>query len=715
MKKVILLLLSAFFFCGLSAQTTIEKKESGALIINIDPQNPKALKSLIDKTEYTNISQLKVNGPLKEKDIQLIFDHLTNLEALDLSGATLPKTYKFSKKADNKLSDDVFCLPSYSKITTLGVPETCKTLQNQSSNDLKILSGKRLRTITGKETKVDIFYVDDTDYSTYGYMYKIFYELDFRPRIYANTQFIPENYPLKKDGIDKLSIIVNGERGHDIYAQEHIYRYRTLDKKHNVNTHVLIANDNSNTSDIIEPVFLILLKKDCISLVNHSGTPSTVKLSDYEKYVDRIDEIEPYAFYGHSEIDSIDLNVNGLTYLGAYVFAGTNITSVTIPKTIEQISPYAFDSSSITEVIIESEYPPVIEDKYTDYKPYQYDKYPQRSIYESKNIKDIQFIIPKDTKERYSIGNWKQLHLREAGYQTDYEFTIEMPGTLCNYINDDNASNIINLTLKGFLDDTDYEALKKCKNLKKLDMSHCFTIISEKTQKAERDREESQLAFLQALYGLATEEAERQYNRGETSIGTVLEAHTVKNYLDEIQKLYDDNTFVADKNCKMPYKALEGLSVLKEFAYPVQLLSACVSLPGSIEKVTLPPMATEIGGFGGCDKLKTIQIPSTVTSIEARSFKGCNLDELDLSNTQITEFPEESFENCHVTVFKAPKGLKRMCCGYKFTTDNAWYYTQEPPTCFRFEGKMIHIPRGTKAGWSSVDKRIIIIDDIISE
>ena len=714
MKKVILLILSAFFFCGSSAQTTVEKKTSGALIINIDPQKPKALKSLIDKTEYTNIIQLKVSGPLKEKDIQLIIDNLTNLEALDLSGATLPKTYKCSKKADTELSDDVFCLPNYSKITTLGVPKTCITLLNQSQNDLKTLLGKKLRTITGKETKVDIFYVDDSDYSTYGYMYKILYELNFQPRIFANTQFMPENYPLKKDGMDKLQIIVNGERGHDIYDKEHIYRYRTIDKKRNINTHVLIANDNSNTSDIIEPVFLILLKKDCTSLVNHSGSLSTVKLSDYEKYVDRIDEIEPYAFYGHSEIDSIDLNVNGLTYLGAYVFAGTNITSVTIPETIAQISPHAFDDSSITEVIIKSIYPPVIEDKYVEYNPYNYNA-PRRNIANSKNIKDIQFIIPQNSKEKYSIGNWKQLHLREAGTQTDYEFTIETPGTLSNFINDENASNIINLTLKGFLDDTDYEALKKCKNLNKLDMSHCFTIISEKTQKAERDKEESQLAFLQALYGLATEEAERQYNRGETSIGSVLETHTVKNYLDDIQKLYDNNQFVADKNCKMPYKALEGLSVLKEFAYPVQLVSACVSLPNSIEKVTLPPMATEIGGFGGCKKLKTIQVPSSVTYIKSYSFQGCNLDELDLSDTQITEFPEESFDNCRITVFKAPKGLTKMCCGYKFQTDNAWYYTQEPPTCFRFEGKMIHIPRGTKAGWNSVDKRTIIIDDIILE
>lgn len=708
MKKVILLLLSAFFFCGLSAQTTVEKKESGTLIINIDPQKPKALKSLIDKTEYANISQLKVSGPLKEKDIQLIFDYLTNLEALDLLGATLPYTYKYSKKADTELNNDIFYLPSYSIITKLGVPGTCETLQNQSSNDLKILSGKRLRTITGKETKVDIFYVDDTDYSTYGYMYKIFYELDFRPRIFANTQFMPDNYHLKKDNMDNLQIIVNGDRGSDSYPHKHIYRYRTIDKKRNINTHVLIANDNSNTSDIIEPVLLILLNKDCISLVNHSGTSSAVKLSDYEKYVDRIDDIEPYAFYGHFEIDSIDLNVNGLTYIGAYAFAGTKFTSITIPESITQISPSAFDGSLIEEVIVESKYPPIIKEKYegreTDWK-----------VGDTRRIDRIQFIIPQNSKERYSIGDWKQLHIREAGAQTDYELTIEIPGTLSDFINDENASNIINLTLKGFLDDTDYEALKKCKNLNKLDMSHCFTIISEKTQKAERDKEQAELAILQALYGLATEEAERQYNRGETSIGTVLETHTVKNYLDEIQKLYDNNQFVADKNCKMPYKALEGLSVLKEFAYPVQLLSACVSLPGSIEKVTLPPMATEIGGFGGCKKLKTILVPSSVTSIKSYSFKGCNIDELDLSNTQITEFPEESFENCHVTVFKAPKGLKRMCCGYKFTTDNAWYYTQEPPTCFRFEGKMIHIPRGTKAGWSSVDKRIIIIDDIISE
>lgn len=750
MKKVILLILSAFFFCGLSAQTTVEKKESGAIIINIDPQKPKAIKSLIDKKEWVNLKQLRVRGPLKDKDIQFIYTYLTNLEALDLSGAIIYQSYEYPPKSGKIYNEKTFVIPQNSKITKLGVPLSCEELENNASNNFDILIGRHLKIITGKPVDVGTFvvsYSEEDDRHYYGdkELYETTTQMNFSPQIITNTSVPLDKMFLKQEHINEISLnnkaIINrdyynskptddGGLSWKVDAEDYTfkgqYRYRVGKKIKHATTFALITYSENNlwfyggfkngyiTEMGIEPVFLVLYGKKYISLVNHYGITPEVKLSDYEKYVDRIDEIEPYAFMGHSEIKSIDLNVKGLTYLGAYVFAGTNITSVTIPESITQISPHAFDDTSIKEVIIESQYPPVIEDKYVEYNPYNYNE-PRRNIANSKNINDIQFIIPQNSKEKYSIGYWKQLHIREAGTQTDYEFTIEKPGTLSNYINDENASNIINLKLKGFLDDTDYDALKKCKNLNKLDMSHCFTIISEKTQKAERDKEEAELAILQAIYGLATEEAKRQYNRGETSIGTVLETHTVKNYLDEIQKLYDNDKFVADKNCKMPYKALEGLSVLKEFAYPVQLESAYVSLPASIEKVTLPPMATEIGGFGGCKKLKTLQVPSSVTSIKPYSFKGCNIDELDLSDTQITVFPEESFENCHITVFKAPKGLKRMCCGHKFQTDNAWYYTQEPPTCFSFEGKMIHIPIGTKAGWNSVDKRTIIIDDIILE
>ena len=749
MKKLLLLfILSVLLCCGLKAQSTIETTDSGAIIIKMDMAKTKPVKKLLKDKDFVNIKQLKINGPITEKDIQFIYSTLVDLETLDLSEASLPYNYEYPAKSGKIYDFETFLLPKSSKITKLGVPVKCKTLQNETSNNLKVLLGYYLSTIRGTNVDVDIFYTS----VDYNYIYKLLAEMNFTPNIITNTGVPLNELFINEKNIGNCSlkpkIIINASQNSGLkynngkfswdkdtreYDYSEQYRYRTGKKTNYPTTFALITYSEQNlyysdahvhyiTDMGIEPVFLILYGKDYISLVNYDGIASNnksveVKLSDYEKYVKKIDEIEPYAFYGHPEITSIDLKVNGLTYLGAYAFAGTQFTSITIPESITQISPYAFDGSSIKEVIIESIYPPVIDDKYEDISKH----------HKEKNIlNELAFIIPENSKEKFNIGRWKSLHVREAGVKTDYELIVEMPGTLNQFINDNNAQDITNLVIKGFLDDRDFEAIRKCKNLQKLDLSHCFTLISEQTQKADKEKADAEIALVAFILNASHDEAKHRYEVGTATLGDVVSTYAMKEDINKFVEAYDKKEFVADKNCKMPYDALSGLTVLKEFIYPLQLQSACVSMPESIENVVFPPLATEIGGIRNCKNLKNIIVPPSVSSIRKYTFANCIFDKLDFSETLITEFPEGCFDKSEIKVFLAPKRLKSICCG-NFKVSKAYFYTQEQPNCLNewkirgilidnhFEILEIHIPRGAKAGWNNMvgSKTTYLIDDIL--
>lgn len=754
MKKLsLLIILSALLCCGLKAQSTIETTDSGAIIIKMDMAKTKPVKKLLKDKDLINIKQLKINGPVTDKDIQFIFASLTNLEALDMSEASLPLIY--DKKTGHIYHNDTFVLPNSSKITRLGLPASCIVLNNCATNDFDILIGKSLKKISGNMVNVSTFINNVTDDQNYrdNEFYGNIHSINFTANTITNTTIDLSKLYIKHDHIDEIPLktmfIINKDTkskfengsfstiidSYNYGPGAQCYRYRENKNTNYATTFALITYSIDNLSyyaghqgrrylidDGIEPVFLILYGKDYISLVNYDGMASNnksveVKLSDYEKYVEKIDEIEPYAFYGHPEITSINLKVNGLTYLGAYAFAGTNFESITIPENITQISPYAFDGSSIKEVIIESIYPPVIEEKYKEISKYHKEK---------NIINELAFIIPQNSKEKYNIGAWKNLHIREVGAKTDYELLVEMPGTLNQFINNDNAQDITSLVIKGVLDDSDFEAIRKCKNLQKLDLSHCFTIISEETQKKEKAQEEAELALAALILNAAADEAERRYEAGTATVGDVISTNVMKEKINSLIEQYDKNEFVADKNCKMPSDALSGLTVLKEFMYPLQMQSACVSMPISIEKVILPPYATKIGGFGGCKNIKRLNVPSTVSSISDYAFHDCVFNELDLSNTQITIFPEGSFHKIEIGILKAPKGLTNVCtfnCGRwsceSIKVNKMYFYTQEPPRCLKgnisglsYSGNYeVHILRGTKAGWS--DFGGIIIDDIL--
>ena len=94
---------------------------------------------------------------------------------------------------------------------------------------------------------------------------------------------------------------------------------------------------------------------------------------------------------------------------------------------------------------------------------------------------------------------------------------------------------------------------------------------------------------------------------------------------------------------------------------------------------------------------------------------------MDLSNTQVEQIGEGAFNNCiNIKTFKGSKYLKKLedysGNSFKFGTRKTvvgYFYTvEEPRGIDSGDFKEIHIPRGSKAGWSLLNRYTTIIDDI---
>ena len=144
-----------------------------------------------------------------------------------------------------------------------------------------------------------------------------------------------------------------------------------------------------------------------------------------------------------------------------------------------------------------------------------------------------------------------------------------------------------------------------------------------------------------------------------------------------------------------------------------------------LTEVVLPPCLEVLDtkfATGGMDKercdLQTINFPSTLRIIGDQSFKNCKkLQVVDLSNTKVETIGRETFKGCaSLRVFKGSKSFK----GFKSyeATDfrsggvQGYFYTPEQPKNFTGDGfSIIHIIRGTKAGWPNI-YRGTLVDDI---
>lgn len=181
---------------------------------------------------------------------------------------------------------------------------------------------------------------------------------------------------------------------------------------------------------------------------------------------------------------------------------------------------------------------------------------------------------------------------------------LEKPNTILSYLSPNKLDEVEDLTIIGFLYDTDIKILNECKNLKKLDLSKAVITTSPETQQARRDDAE----FASFLFGAMNSEAQRRYQNGTTSATTAWAA----NALSELADLDLKNVNKGIDECGLPRNSFYGLQFLEE--------------------VKLPLTATYIGGysFANCPSLKIVEFPPYLKTIGLGAFDNCGLESVKL-------------------------------------------------------------------------------------
>ncbi len=245
--------------------------------------------------------------------------------------------------------------------------------------------------------------------------------------------------------------------------------------------------------------------------------------------------------------------------------------------------------------------------------------------------------------------------LPEKGNPTlEYNFKLEKPGTILDQLPIDMLDKINSLTIVGILDENDIAIINKCKSLKFLDLSHCYTTLSEKLQK-ERNSEKE---FLHGLFQAAGELGEAQYRNGEIGVSDYLRSQVIS----ELGKDANDVKQGSD-GCIIVMKAFKDMT--------------------SLEKVILPYRATIIEGdaFSGCTNLETVQFPLYLKQINGDAFLNCkNLKKVKISS---------ALSFIHNTAFAGCTSLEIFDLGSSTTQEKVWRVILDSPKL-----KTAYLPKG---------------------
>lgn len=709
-------ILLTLFLLGVSSFcTSLFAQEKVSLNIEYPGTVQKALK----KINNTNIKALTISGNINNRDLSTIYS-ITTLDSLNLYDATFStlsdSINKLSSYSSVSIPSSEFWFDEASSINNLILPKETNVIRlvNPSINKtlISLVSHKPI-SVRGGRLSIYDYKIEDISGSS----------LNFSQNWDANIIRIAKKGPKSLSPKDSYyrSNFFTGR-----YLSESFHR-SDIDTVFYSFALVVPDIDFVTVEHPFESAILLAGAQNFYSIIHYNLTDESetnVVLSKAIKgIIPKVNNIEPYAFNNCNWIQSIDLRVDSLEYIGPYTFAGTSITKLTIPENIKQISPLAFDESNITDVTFESKYPPILADRYdidTNNPKFR----GNISIAHSSQIKNCSFHIPPGSFDNYNMGNWRQLHIIDSSQSSSMTITVKEAGTLKDYIPKDKAPFITTLVIKGFLNETDFDCIKLCNNLESLDLSYCYTTYSEGKIKKLAQSQMVENALIGEIFKIAGQQAEHNYEIGKgtlvDAIGTSMAEKYINSLVEEENSKLQNITAV--KSCLLESNCLEGLDNLRYFAYPLQLRYADVYIPKNVKSVKLPAAPEFFGGwrYDGME----IKLPESIK--EVGSFWYTHLKTLDLRDTQIEElnglfkFSKEDLPACDV--FYAPKKLKciteepNMRCSIK-TFKKSYFYTREKPNglnLYSYRANIeVHIPRGCKAGWVTEDiGDTVVIDDI---
>lgn len=728
LQKFLLLTLCLLF--GLTGYA-----DNGTLKVSLEKEGQ--LSKYVKKNDILNIASLSISGPINNDDLGLIFS-MSNLEYLDLSDAVLSKEKYDIKKGRDFYDGSTLRLVELPKLKKLITSKKYYNIANINSlpqlkyfavfdSDLNRRFKEENITLSLDTIALLSSHPRLDQSSKYNELHLANYTEKYDLESYADRLSSPIKTKVLISEVDGMAFVDHRNLATNIInipGFTILYHWSPNLSEQEVESVDVLAPYSYVGADITKlkipskvrklPSYLVgTSKKAPLSVLAQFNNPQwNAAIAEMTKDAD--EDMKAYImkqeFPLYSTINDIDLS--NIEDIDAYALDGCGIENLTLPPTLKYFHQKAFENNYVFEARFTSGAAPIVYDG----------DHNNTSSYLSETW--TKFIAPKGKIDKFRIGPWGgsinnsywSACLFEDGQETVYSFNIEKPGTLNQFITDDNALKIETLTLSGILYDTDFATINKCKNLRYLDLRNTFPCLSPETIKKNKETQEA----LMGLLGLAFEGAAADTRaKFETGQGSSFEAA----YYDALNKKYQElikadtgKSVSADPNCKLPEKAFDGLRFLVAIAYPSQLQTLTNGSLSSkiIQEVILPSSLIKLNAHIGSPRLSSINIPSTVNEIGGYVFNGSSrLEELDLRNTQVETIAWSSLYKCpNLTNFYGSPVLK------SFNRDNysedpelnvGWFYTKEKPSGLDYF-QIIHVPEGYAAGYSGL--HCTVIDDI---
>lgn len=743
-----LLLIIATMFNAVFAQSAEEAAKYGQLQ---EIQVPKAGKlGKFVKNADPNVTALKISGELNEKDLVVLFS-LPNVAYLDLQEAKVVATsYKFKDNFGNmterfigqndlllSCSDELkfLVLPHYvQKVALLKKPQHALDMlvadyrvkfiqprRSPDSNDNRInIDINEIKIYTSNEGKSIEEYFASLSKEQYGEVStdcKTLYLIGDGK--YCNgSKLFPEEIVIQSTG----ERILNVYMGKDPIVDLSSYN-RLLGAAFFMNDNIKKVYTGEKITEIPQLCFRYCRQLEFVDM------PA-------------VKTIKQFAFADCSSLTGVSMPsiayVEKHAFLDASQLRGT-IYTYKLPENRDVLDLSQFVGTGVSKIdLTEHAYAPDLVMPSDRTTPAYVKNY-------------VEFIIPANSrKHRYDVGEWKNLHVIEQGTQDTYSFKLDSVGMLQNLITEDNALNIRKLTLRGVLDESDFEVIRACKNLKYLDLTNCFTFQSTKNAKADLA---SNIALLQ-LFSMAStydrEKKEQQYEHYEVSTETVQAARVRENFLkglgvddisnEDIEKMFGNGKVILREECWLPQYALNGLTKLEELILPTKLLKIENEKSlfykdedkMSLRRVQVSKELKYIGDkvFKNAYNLQEINFSDSLQYIGVSCFRKSGLTKVDLSKTKIKYWGDsapkdatnmlftDAFLGCPLQEFRSPIGAQYPEKWYNgsqildWSSETVIYMNMPEPFC-KSESfgtyKELHIPRGMKAAWRGYPN---LIDDI---
>ena len=708
MKRFLIALVSMFMYTILPAQETmqVENKKVGKLA------------SEVGKSNAQKVKKLTITGVLGNKDFEFI-STMSNLEELNFIDATLSdEDYKEGKLTFIRNVELNF--PSMASLKKLyagdsrrldlilgnSVPNLKELYVSVTTKEISFLNSSVSLDVFGVKMVTSNYY--RSDINEYSYNEDKYRYYSRRGTYHDNTY----NFDAYKDFPIKAKVL-------EIPTKYYLYCSDSRDprkpykdvfpniiKCEKENMTILNLWDNSFNQSLLDDV-------DSLAI----GAFYNCDMTSF-KVPKKIKVLPKFCFKGCTNLKEIDLT--GIEKIEGLAFVGTAIENVYLPSSLKELSTTAFVSSNIKQAEFLGNYPPELS---RDIKWDNENDVLNNRVNDELQANQVRFIVPEGRLSAFQIGKWKIVSLKQKGIKTEYAFTVKMPGTLATQLTEEIAPNVEELVIKGVLYDTDFEAIRKCTNLRSIDISHCYIVKSPETIKNEEEKSKYELAMIATVARMANIDAKSKFENGLGSIGTVEYTNSFAEVFEALVDNYDALKVKADESCYFPRNAFDEMKFLEKIVFPLQLknLDIWVNSP-VLSEIVLPPYLETLKGrtatyhFG--NNIKRVTFPSSLKIIGKDFFNSCTvLEEVDLSNTQVEQIEKGAFENCKsLKIFKGSKYLKKLedysGNSFKFGTNRTvvgYFYTvEEPRGIHSGDFKEIHIPRGSKAGWS-YDK---VIDDI---